>query len=138
MPANFNRCSNRACHITGYDVIVSEAPEVGLVQFQLVDDCNTLHDAVRVKYILVRALKDWLAFNDASDAICASCLYPTGGPGMTFIHATSTLLFETSVAAPVVPVVVNVPLPLPENVNLFADVATTTTPAPGTTTTPSE
>lgn len=124
MPANFSRCSSKECLITGYDVVISDGVANGTIEAQLVNSCNTLHDACRAKAILMRALNDWLENEGEAAVTCLNCDCPTGGVGVTFVASSYTLVYTTTVAAPVSPVTVNVPLPFPT----YNVAGTTTTP----------
>ncbi len=79
MPANFSRCSSKECLITGYDVVISEGVADGTIEAQLVNSCNTLHDACRAKAILMRALNDWLESEGETAVTCLNCDCPSGG-----------------------------------------------------------
>lgn len=123
MPADASRCSNRACHITGYSVSIAAGDVTGTVELVLIDSCNTLHDACRAKAILVKVYKDWLENQDESTEVLASCRdnfkCVGGGPGFTYYHGTHTLVVETTVSAPGELETVTVPLPLTCD-NVFA------------------
>ena len=122
MPADFSRCSSKECLITGYDVIISDGVALNTIEVQLVNSCNTLHDACRAKAILMRALNDWLESEGEDAVVCLNCDCPTGGVGVTFVTSQYKLVYATTVTPPVSPLTINVPLPFPTY-----NVATTTT-----------
>ena len=80
MPANISVCRNGGCRVYGYDVSVSAGTAANEIAVALIDACNTLSDACRVKSILTKALIDYLeneglptdGLNQCQDTFCVS------------------------------------------------------------------
>jgi hypothetical protein len=96
--------NNRECHVFGYNVIAEEGEVAGTVQFSMAQNCPSLHDNCRVKAILVKVYRDWLAAQGVLQNPMADCVYAEkcskGGPGMAFYQDSHTLVVDPAVNVP--------------------------------------
>lgn len=114
MPAVPARCSKRECHITGYDVLLTDGGAT--IDAIIVDDCGTLTQKGLAKQILLKAIQDYLTALPSTESVyqdhTSLCPCPTGSANVDFFYGDLHVEYTTAETKPVSPTTVTIALPL--------------------------